>query len=249
MNGAVSQAGELVALGLLGALCWAISTLAAGGGALTFLPTASWLIEPQLIPPILAIASLASSLQRCWLYRADIEVRIVAFNVPGLALGVALGAFALRGLDARWLSALVGSFLIVMAARHFRSGQDLTLPGGPASFGAASFTAGALSAVVGASGPIMNPVYLGAGIVKQAMVGTKAASTLCMQVFKIAAFLSLGLLGRDAIVAGIVVGVGTFVGNAVGARLLGRISTARFKDAVYSVLLLAGLSMIVRQFA
>lgn len=192
MNEAVSEAGELAALGFLGAVCWAISTLAAGGGALTFLPTASWLIEPQLIPPLLAIASLASSLQRCWLYRGDIELRIVAFNVPGLALGVALGAFALRGLDARWLSALVGSFLIVMAFRHFRSGRDLTLPGGPASFGAASFMAGALSAVVGASGPIMNPVYLGAGIVKQAMVGTKAASTLCMQLFKIGAFLALG---------------------------------------------------------
>jgi len=238
---------ELLGLGVLGAVCWMISTLAAGGGALTFLPTASWLIEPKLIPPILAIASLASSLQRCWLYRRDIELRIVAFNVPGLALGVALGAFALRGLDPRWLSGLVGGFLVVMAVRHFRSGQDLKLPGGPISFGTASFTAGALSAVVGASGPIMNPVYLGAGIVKQAMVGTKAASTLAMQVFKIGAFLSLGLLGRDVLIAGLVVGVGTFVGNALGARLLGRISTARFKHAVYSVLLLAGLSMIARQ--
>ena len=57
MNEAVSGAGELAALGFLGAVCWAISTLAAGGGALTFLPTASWLIEPQLIPPLLAIAS------------------------------------------------------------------------------------------------------------------------------------------------------------------------------------------------
>ena len=238
---------DLALLAGLGALCWMISTLAAGGGALTFLPAASWLLDPRSIPPILAIASVASSLQRCWLYRESIRPRIVASNVPGLMLGIGLGAFVLRDLDPRWLSLLVGGFLIWTSVQHFHSGKTLVVDPRPRTFAAASFVAGTLSTVVGASGPIMNPIYLGAGIVKEAMIGTKAASTLCMQVLKIAAFLSLGLLGREVLVAGLAVGVGTFVGNAVGARLLRQISLKRFKDAVHAIVLLAGLSMIARQ--
>ena len=108
--------------------------------------------------------------------------------------------------------------------RHFRGGSSLAVDARPPTFAAASFVAGTLSTVVGASGPIMNPIYLGAGIVKEEMIGTKAASTLCMQSFKIAAFLSLDLLGTDLLVAGLAVGVATFVGNTVGARLLRQIS-------------------------
>lgn len=237
---------ELALLAFLGVVCWLVSTLGAGGGAILFLPAASFFVDPKLIPPLLAVASLVSSLQRCWLYRRDIELRIVAANIPGLAVGVLIGAYLLRDLDAAWLSAIVGVFLLVLSIRHFMGGGEFGIEGRPANFAAASFATGSLSAVVGASGPLMNPVYLGAGILKQAMIGTKAASTLFMQLFKIGAFLALGLLGRDAIVAGLAVGVGTFVGNALGAVALGHVSTTRFKDAVYALLFLAGASMLVR---
>lgn len=237
---------ELAALALLAAFCWGLSTVAAGGGAIVFLPIAAWLVEPHLLPPIIAIASLASSVQRCWLYRREIEWRIVAANVPGLALGVPLGAALLGWLDPRWLLALIGLFLVWTALRHFRRGTPLRLTARPSVFAVSSFVTGAVSAVVGASGPLMNPVYLSAGLVKQAMVGTKAASTLAMQVFKIVAFASLGLLGREALLAGIVVGLGTFLGNWLGAAALGRISTARFSDLVYALVGVAGASMLLR---
>ena len=237
---------ELLILALLGAVCWTISTLAAGGGALTFLPAASFFLDPREIPPILAIASVASSVQRCWLYRREIDTRIVLWNTPGLIAGIALGAFALRDLDPTWLSLAVGGFLVWISLRHFRGAADLALSGRPSFFAAASFTAGSLSTVVGAAGPIMNPVYLGAGIVKEAMIGTKAASTLAMQLFKIVAFASLGLLGGEVLVAGIAVGLGTLVGNVIGRAALGRISVARFKDAVHGLVLVAGVWMIAK---
>ena len=239
---------ELFVLFVLGVVCWTISTVAAGGGALTFLPASSFLLDPRAIPPILAIASVASSVYRCFLFREVIETRIVVWNAPGLLLGVGLGAFALRDLDPRWLSLLVGGFLLWTAIRHFRGAGDLAIPGRPAVFAAASFAAGTLSAVVGASGPIMNPVYLGAGIVKEAMIGTKAASTLAMQILKIAAFASLGLLGGEILLAGVVVGLGTLGGNWVGARVLRVLPVARFKDGVYGLVFVAGVWMIAKRW-
>ena len=38
---------ELLVLLALGAVCWTISTVAAGGGALTFLPAASFVVDPS----------------------------------------------------------------------------------------------------------------------------------------------------------------------------------------------------------
>ena len=78
------------------------------------------------------------------------------------------------------------------------------------------------------------------------MVGTKAASTLAMQISKLVVFVSLGLLGREALTLGLVVGVGTLVGNLLGRAALERFPTERFRDAVYALVFVSGASMILR---
>ena len=92
----------------------------------------------------------------------------------------------------------------------------------------------------------MNPVYLSAGIVKEEMIGTKAASTLVMQVAKLVSFASLGLLDREVLIAGLWVGIGALVGNQLGKAHLARMSSARFRSIVHAGLAVAGLAMAAR---
>ena len=166
----------LVLLFGMGVGAWALSTLAAGGGAITFLPIARWALPPEQVPLVIAIASVVSSVQRVGLYRRDIDRAVFLANVPGLVAGAILGAFLLRSLapSALGLGLVVGVFLVVLSIGHF-IGRPLTLHGvRPWWFTGFSFATASLSAVVGAAGPVMNPLYVASGIVKERMIGTKA---------------------------------------------------------------------------
>lgn len=140
----------------------------------------------------------------------------------------------------------MGGFLIVLTGLHF-AGRPIRLSRvRPWVFASASFATAVLSALVGASGPTMNPVYVASGIVEQRMIGTKAASSLAMQVAKLASYLALGLAGPEVWKAGLVVGAGTLVGNVLGKRALGRISAESFTHAVYAFVGLSGLGIAWR---
>ncbi len=230
----------------LGIACWFLSSIAAGGGAILFLPAARPFLEPKELPVVIAIASVISSVQRTALYREAIHRRIWFANVPGLILGAALGASLLHGIDARALGILVGGFLVVLSIHHFSGGSLRFAEPRPLVFGAASFVTATLSTVVGASGPLMNPLYVSSGIVTQAMIGTKAASTLFMQVAKLVAFLGFGLLSPEVWITGAVVGCGALVGNVLGKRALHVIDARRFVGFVYVALLASGLSILWR---
>ncbi|MCG8592482.1 MAG: sulfite exporter TauE/SafE family protein [Proteobacteria bacterium] len=232
----------------LGFAAWFLSSLAAGGGAVLFLPVARFALAPQDVPPVIAVASVVSSVQRCFLYRRDISRPILFHNVPGLALGALVGAFALRGLRADGLTLVVAGFLVVLSVLHFAPVR-VSLPAArPIHFGLSSFATASLSAVVGAAGPLMNPVYLAAGVVKEQMIGTKAASTLFMQVAKLVAYASLGLLTPSVLLAGALVGAGALAGNAAGKAALARLSVARFTDLVHLALLASGIAMAWNTF-
>lgn len=239
---------EALALVALGFAAWFVSTLGAGGGAILLLPVAAFLYEPRDVPPMLAVASVVGSVQRVWLYRREVVWRVFAANVPGLALGTLAGAWLLRSLDAAWLVLGIGAFLVLYGLSQLRS----DLPAVPArrarprDFALASFATASLSTVVGAAGPMMNPVYLQSGILAQAMIGTKAASTLAMQVAKLGSFASLGVMRAELWMLGLLLGAGALLGNAAGKAALRRISLARFVRIVNAVLVVSGGAMALR---
>lgn len=237
-------AASLVALGFA---CWWVSTLGAGGGAVLFLPIARVVIEPRDVPIVIAVASAISSVQRTWLYRRDVDVPVFLANLPGLIVGAATGAWLLRGLSPQALSVLVGGFLLVFSLSKMLGGKRQLLPETRAwHFTAASLGTSMLSAVVGASGPTMNPFYLRARILKEAMIGTKAVSSLVMQLVKGTAFATLGLLTPDTAIAGAIVGGGALVGNWVGKRTLARMAGPTFERVVHVMLLISGTAILYR---
>ena len=236
-----------VALVGLGLACWWVSTLAAGGGAILFLPIARLAIEPKDVPVVIAVASAVSSVQRTWLYRRDVELRVFLANLPGLVVGSAVGVWLLSDISPEALSILVGGFLVVFAISRLLGAHRQLLPETRTwHFTLASLGTAMLSAVVGASGPTMNPFYLRARILKQAMIGTKAVSSLVMQLIKGTAFTAVGLLTTETAIAGALVGGGALVGNWIGKHTLARISGPGFERTVHAMLLVSGASILWR---
>ena len=238
-----------VLLFLFGIFCWLLSSIAAGGGALLFLPVARLVLEPHDVPAVIAVASVISSLHRTFLYRHSVVKRVWSANVSGLLIGTFLGGFFLKHVEADWLGLLVGVFLVVLSIQHFHGFKVSAFKPKTIHFSGLSLCTASISTVVGVAGPLMNPLYLRAGILKESMIGTKAASTLFMQVGKLTVFLTLGMLTDSSLLLGVVVGVGALAGNWLGRYALKILSSGQFTNYVYIALLVSGLSTILESIS
>ena len=116
----------------------------------------------------------------------------------------AAGLFAHIG--TQWLQIVLALFLI-STAWQYRMGVrprsfSMRLPW----FVPVSFVSGLTSAVVGASGLLVNPFYLNYGLMKEAMLATRAVNSLAIQLVKIGAYVIFGVLhwrlARHGLVAG-----------------------------------------------
>lgn len=233
--------GAVIIAGVVG---WIFSTLAAGGGALLSVPLLNVFLPVNLISPVLCTGSVIGSFHRAWLYRQQVNWRILAWLMPGIIAGALLGSWIFSRMSLPWLSALVGAFLIGNGLLHYlfpgKASFRMRLP----YFSVAGFITALLSAVIGAVGPVLNPFYLNYGAEKEEILGTKAVSSCVMQVAKLAGYLMFLEQIWQWMALGILLGLGAMVGNRIGQQLLQRINRQQFRHLANGLLILSGVLML-----
>ena len=230
----------------LGLLAWLVSTLAAGGGVIIFLPLASFLIPVKTLAPATSIAATISGVQRVWLYRKNINWNIIKWLMPGIIIGAIAGTYLFSQIEGRWLMLLIALFLIFNVGHRYLSNKKYSFKMRLEYFLPAGFITALLSGIVGAAGPVLNPFYLNYDVVKEEMIGTKAFSSLVMQVVKIIGYIYFAEISREVFMAGAAVGSGALCGNYIGKKVLQKISDNRFRDFVNIMLLASALLMIYK---
>jgi hypothetical protein len=238
----------LVQLGILGFFAWLISTLAAGGGALLLIPTASFLIPMKALIPALSLASVISSLQRLYLYRQHFRWDVLRFILPGLLFGASLGTYLFSKMSIPWVSVIIAVFLFHHVWRSFKEPEKVTFKMKPIYFLPAAFLTSFLSSIAGATGPVMNPFYLNSNITKEDMIGTKAVATFFMQVFKLVGYYSFLKLETLELTYGLAIGLGALGGNIAGKELLTKMKVKTFKTVVNVFILLGAFGLLIKQF-
>lgn len=239
----------LIDLGLFAAgfFNWTISTLAAGGGSILMLALASMMLKGHAIAPVITLTSAIASPARIVLFRAHIEWRVVWWYLPGAIAGAILGAWVFALISGQFLHICIALFLISTAwqyrlgdrARSFRMSLPWFVP--------VSFVVGMTSAIVGASGLLANPFYLNYGLLKERMVATRAVNSLFIQLAKISAYATFGVLDWDVVEHGLSAGAGAVLGIWGARHLLHRLDSRRFRQIVVCVMLVSGVLILWQQ--
>ncbi|MEO0410772.1 MAG: sulfite exporter TauE/SafE family protein [Pseudomonadota bacterium] len=237
------------ALFVAGFVTWTISTLSGGGGAMTLVPVISFVMGAQAVAPVVTVAMVVGSLGRFAIFRAHIDWRIVRWALPGAIAGAALGGFLFSVLPVDWLQLALGLFLISTVVQEYFGQSHTRLEVRPWFFAPVYFCVAGLSAVMGAIGPVMNVLFLNAGILKERMVGTKTAISLPMQLTKLISYFAFGVLSPEYAIAGLVVGIGASLSNGLSRRILAGMSDTRFRYITIAFMVLAGLAMAWKQRA
>jgi uncharacterized membrane protein YfcA len=255
----------------LGAISFAASTLFGGGGAMLALPVAS-LLAPNLAAPILNLGALVARPVRLVIFWRFIDWRVVAWYAPAASMGALIAGFAFASSSQTALKVLVAIFLLVngfeliwsnVRSRQLRSadrpansesGQSVSssYKGGESAtgqrlprwaFAPAGLVVSVISTLIGAVGPVLNPLYVKTDVNKEAMIATKTACSLVMGVAQIGAY-AVFVKADTWVWLGLAFGVGAGVGSWVSKGWVLGMSSERFTGLVGGFMALSGLGML-----
>lgn len=217
------------------------------GGALG-LPLLALAIPVKVIAPAWSLIGIVSSVAIVGRARRHVDWREFGRLLPGCAVGIALGLFVFKALDAATLARALGVFIIVYAAYSWWLS---TRPAGtrppvkqqvlrPVS----SVLSGIVGTVFGSMATIFFAMFLDAGRMgKDAFRATMSALILTISIARTAGYAAVGELTADSwiLCAASLPAMG--VGLVFGDRLHTNLSPAAFNRLVCILLALCGIAL------
>jgi uncharacterized protein len=230
-----------------GFVAWIVSTVGGGGGALLLVPLVGFIVGAQAVAPITTLATMIAGGGRAFVFWKDIDWSIAKWGLPGALVGGFLGAALFSSAPAEWLQILVGLFLVSTVPQYRLGRKERTFEVAKWWFLPAELVTGFLDGLIGAVGPVMNTLYLNAGVTKERMVGTKTAVSLPTHLVKIGTYTTLGAMDGRFWLFGLAAGIGALASNWLAKWLLKDMAEIRFRAIVVGFMALSGAAMIWQQ--
>ena len=241
----------ILLLGSASFVAWFFSMLAGGGSPLVLIPLLTLLLGTQAVAPVITTGLLIGNTQRSLFFWQKIDWQVTIWYLPGCLSGAVLGAYIFTRVHVDWLQILIGIALLGMVLNYW-VGRSLKLFERQFTMRAWYFLPAAFfnavgSALIGSTGPIMNPMYFSYGLEKEAMIATKASNKAFLHVIKLLSYAALGVLEPNHIGYGLLIGLGAMPANWLGKWVLERITNDQFRQMVFAFVAVSGVLMIWEQ--
>lgn len=204
----------------------------------------------EVVIPIHALVQVLSNLSRVALLREHIDWQIWrAFNLLTVPAGV-IGAYSIAYLPRDLIRGLVGAVVLLAAVYALKPrarpalATTTTTPSGRGRYVALGAISSGLGMVVGATGPLIAPFFMIAGLKRERFIATKSGCQLTVQLIKTVIFaqlLSFSYLDYRLELTLIVAGVLT--GTWLAKRLLAQVTGAWLELVIALMLICLGGKM------
>ena len=231
-------------LALAAFVCWLVSTLAGGGGALLMIPIITWAADPKAVAPAIALGTLISSPARVWMFWRHVDWTIVRWYVPGAIAGGILGGYVFAAAEPQWLKVIAAIFLLSTLLQYRLGERKRSFPMRAWMFLPVAFVTAGISGMIGEAGPVLNPFFLNYGAEKEEMIATKSVNALATQIAKLGTYTVFGVITRQYLIYGIVIGIAATAASLAGKKLLHRMHGKRFRQLVIAVMVITGALML-----
>ncbi len=209
------------------------------GGGVLLLPTMLVVYDTPTAIAMIAPLMLVNSLGKIWVFRRQLDLRVVLLlGVLGWPAAL-LGGFYVDQVDADILKVLIILLIAGMVGLERGLGRDLilrerALPG----WGAIT---GLLAGLTGVSGPTMALALRGRGVEGAPFVAIAALVVCGIQVLRIPAYALRGVLTPAALPVLLLLSTVAVGAVLIGRSLLNRLSLARWRGALDLLLVGVGL--------
>jgi len=230
----------VVLLGLAKGGLSGVGALATPLVALVLPPT----IAAALLLPILIVQDVVS----VWSFRKTWDGWVIAWMLPGAAVGIASGYFYAERVDEAKLMAALGAITLAFGLYRLwveRGGRVVaasTSPGWVGSlFGVAT---GFTSQIAHAGGPPFQMWVTPRRLPHLIFVGTSSILFAAINWMKVPAYIALGAFPHEVLVAALLLMPLAIVSTLLTVRWLKRIDGARFYVIIYLLMVLLGAKLV-----
>ena len=215
------------------------------GTAIAMIPVMTFAIGVRDAIPVVTIAVTMNNFGRVWANRHTIDYTVVLwFSLGAVPLSV-LGGVVFAKAPAEVLARGLAIFLICLVIyRHMPIGRH-TKFSNVRYFGFVGAAQGFLSSIFGGAGPFGAHFFLAYGLYRNAFVGTSALATTSINFARASTYAKFALIGVDALVLGLLIGVVMVIGAYIGGRLVSRVPDGLFVYIVEGVMLAAAAALLI----
>ena len=240
------EADSVVTLLTITSTAFVTSTLTAligAGGGTALLLVMLWFVPAASVVPVHGCIQLASNTARVVLFRRHMHWPVIIRFVIPMPAGVYVGLQLYGMLDQSALQLVIAGFVLLsllvrvpsaVAGRAFPAWAYLP----------AGFLIGGANMLVGVLAPVLGAILRFERLDKERTVGTLGFFGFAGNVFKTAGFVLVGFSFTDYLPMIACASLATILGNLLGRRLLGGISSAGFAAAFRIMLGLLALKLV-----
>ena len=212
------------------------------GGGVAMLGGLAAVVPPGVIIAVRGFVQFGSNIGRTFVQREFVDWRPVRLFLAGSIAGVALGAWLVTSLPARWLLGAIGVFILVMTwlPKPRLPGlekQGMVIGGAIASL---------LSMFVGAVGPFVQALLLPLGYEKKPLIATHSAMQTFQHALKVIALAFAGVSFSGWLPLSLAMIASGFAGTVLGTKILDRIPEDKFRTMLNIVLTILALDLLRR---
>jgi hypothetical protein len=200
-----------------------------------------------LVLPLLIFGDIVAVLS----YRTHTQWRYLWKLLPWTAAGVVLGYIALGHISDQTARILIGVIIVSLSVlggwrRYLRArAEETTVAWHWALAAALGVTAGFITLVANAAGPLMAIYFVAMRLPKMQFVGTAAVFFMVLNLFKVPFMVSLGLITAQSFEFNLMLAPAVLLGALAGRWLLIRINQQLFENLVLALSAIAGVLLIV----
>jgi uncharacterized protein len=199
-----------------------------------------------LILPLLIFGDCVAVLS----YRTHTQWRYLWKLMPWTAAGVVLGYFALGHISDQTARVMIGVIIVSLCGLSFWRRYLIAQTEGSQSWhwalaAALGITAGFVTLIANAAGPLMALYLVAMRLPKMQFVGTTAVFFMVLNLFKVPFMVNLGLITAQSFEFNLMLAPAVLLGAFAGRWLLIRINQRLFDHLVLALSAIAGILLIL----
>jgi uncharacterized membrane protein YfcA len=234
----------LFIIGMTATLTAAVSSTLGLAGGLILLSVLTLFMDLQTAIPLHGFAQLCSNVGRVAHFHKYIDWKITSRFSLLILPGAYLGIKTANLLNKNFLAVLIGFIMIISVYKKPSEHQWMK---NTHFFTVLGFVSSFIGVIAGATGPMIVPFFMGIGLNKNQMVGTKAICQSLIQLVKLPAFsiFSGFILGNYLQYFGLFI-LAAIVGTFLGKKLIEKLSEDRYELIIRSSVALLAIQQIMR---
>ncbi len=225
-----------------------LGTIGGFGSSLFFIPIAGFFLDFHSVLGITALFHVSSNLSKIALFRNGIDKKLIVYLGIPAVIFVIIGAYFSNQMKSDYLEVGLAVFLIVTSI-VFLTFKTFTLNPSIKNSVIGGILSGGVAGLLGTGGAIRGITLSAFNLTPAVFIATSAVIDLGVDASRSVVYILNGYVHQhDLYLIPFLIGA-SFLGTLIGKKLLTKISDKRFKSMVLILVLVTGVSTIVKVIA